>query len=686
MIQTVVQTEMVGGILLMAIDNPPVNAASQAVRQGLAVAIQRLATDAHLQAGIILGTGRAFMAGSDVREFDQPLQEPQLPALIEAIEQCPKPVVAALHGAVLGGGLELALGCDARIALADTQLGLPEVRLGLIPGAGGTQRLPRCIGLVRAIELIGLGQLVTAVEALELGVLDEVVTGSLRAKSLALAQGLTTKRRLRDVAVKAAAVHEIEWVTERVLRAGKRQPAVLAAVEAVHNASTLPFDQAMSYERAEFERLRKTPEAAALRYQFFAERQVGRLPADVQALPLPIQSIAVIGAGTMGVGISLAALMAGFSVLLIDQDAAVLKQVSQRVASYIKERLRAGKVVRRDAELWLSRLSVATGWEGMAEADMVIEAVYEDMAVKHAVFRQIDRYAKQGAVLATNTSYLDVDAIAAVTSRPAQVLGLHFFSPAQVMKLLEVVKGAATTPTVLATGVAVGRRLGKLPVLCANAFGFIGNRIYNAYRLQCEFMLEDGAWPEEIDRAIESFGFAMGPFRVADLTGLDIAWRMRQAQASKRHPLERYVDVLDSLCEQGRVGRKSGAGYYVYEDGCQSTESDSTVRELIEQASRKKGIVRRKLTAEEIQRRALLAMVNEATLVLQENIAASTRDIDVVMVNGYGFPRSKGGPLYWAQQQSLHGIACELELLVAGQGYGAQKAQVAMLFAGASPR
>jgi 3-hydroxyacyl-CoA dehydrogenase len=383
-----------------------------------------------------------------------------------------------------------------------------------------------------------------------------------------------------------------------------------------------------------------------------------------------VSRVAVIGAGTMGSGIAIAALDAGLPVLLLEQDDAALARGRQRISDHYRDRVTSGKLKAAMAADNEARLGVTTDWARLSDVDLVIEAVFEELAVKQQVFRKIDAHARPGAVLATNTSYLDVDAIATATSRPQDVLGLHFFSPANVMKLLEVVRGTNTAADVLATGMALGMKLKKTPVPCGNAFGFIGNRIYNAYRRQCEFMLEDGAWPEEVDKALTAMGFAMGPFAVADLSGLDIAWRMRKAQSATRDPRERYVSILDQLCEQGRLGRKAGAGYYAYTDGTQARISDSTVRGLIEQASVARGITRRSIAPDEIQRRALLAMANEAALLLAEGVACRPADVDVVLVQGYGFPRWEGGPVFWAQRQDRERLTADLERIANEAGHG----------------
>jgi len=675
-----VRTEAINHVLLIEINNPPINAGWQAVRSGLLDAIQHLSGDPDLNAAVIIGGGTTFVAGADLREFGQPLQEPQLPAVIAAIEACSKPVVAALHGAALGGGLELALGCDARIALAGTVLGLPEVTLGIIPGAGGTQRLPRRTGLARALQMVCRGERIKAAQAQSLRLIDQVVDSELQEHALALASSMAARKcRIRDESPPAEDAAVVEQAAQAAMRAGKGRPAVLAAIEAVRNATRMPFDEALAREREVFQQLRVSTEAAALRHQFFAEREAVRLPAQVKGQARELRTVAIIGAGTMGTGIAIASLDAGLSVVLLEQDAAALERGRRRVVDHCQGRVAAGKLTAGDAAAREARLDPGKDWAALKKADLVIEAVFEDLAVKLDVFKTIDTHARAGAVLATNTSYLDVDAIANATSRPQDVLGLHFFSPANVMKLLEVVRGAKTSPDVLATGMALGKTLRKMPVLTGNAFGFIGNRIYNAYRKQCEFMLEDGAWPEDVDSALQAFGFAMGPFAVADLSGLDIAWRMRKAQAATRDPRERYVAILDQLCELGRLGRKTGAGYYRYEEGKQVKTTDDVVRGIIEQASAQRGITRRSIRAEEIQRRALLAMVNEAALLLADGVAQRASDIDVVLVQGYGFPRWQGGPVFWARQQDRSLMENELQKLAAISGHGFMVADLSPL-------
>lgn len=668
-------------LCLITIDNPPINATSLGVRQGLLNAISEFRRNPKFKAAVIVGAGNTFIAGADIREFGKPMQEPTLPDVIRVIEECEKPIVAALHGSALGGGFELALSCDARVADVKTMVGLPEVSLGIIPGAGGTQLLPRRVGLSRAIRMICSAQRITANDAKALNLIDKVVDDDFLDAAFSFARQMDgKKKRIRDEIVPFEDVSQVQKSIEESLRQGKRRPAVQAAIETIKSAAVLPIDEGLAIERTVFLELRSSHEAYALRHIFFAERDSAKLPKEFFAKPISVETVCVIGAGTMGAGIAISALDAGLHVILLEQDEAALNRGHNRVSSHYLDRVAANKLKPEVADHRLSFLTSTLDWSEIHRADLVIEAVFEALAVKQEVFKKIDQYARKGAVLATNTSYLDIDAIASATSRPQDVLGLHFFSPANVMRLLEVVRGNKTRFEVLATGMALGKRLGKLPVLAGNHFGFIGNRIYNAYRNQCEFMLEDGAWPEDIDIALKEFGMAMGPFAVADLSGLDIAWRMRQAQASNRSPRVRYVDILDRLCEVGRLGRKTNAGYYNYIDGIQQPTSDEIVRSLIEDSSSRRGIKRQVLSSQTIQRRAMLSIVNEAALLMSEGVASRASDIDVVLVHGYGFPRWVGGPVFWARQQNHETLEKEIKILASECGEGFTAANLDVLF------
>ena len=678
-----------GPLAVITLDHPPVNSLGHALRQRIVTALAAAQADSTVCAIVLTGNAKAFCAGADVSEFGTPLQraEPVLATVLSQVENCKKPVVAAIAGVALGGGLELALACHARVALESAKLGLPEILLGLIPGSGGTQRLPRLVGVDTALAMMMGGQAQTARQLVDSGLLDDVVSQDVvdaacaRAISLTdeLAVNKTPLSRARDYQLNAAATQaRITLEREKLNPRQRLQPAYTALLDAL-DAATLPLIDGLQRERELFLQLQASTQSKALRHQFFAEREATKLPTNLQAAPRPVQTVAIIGAGTMGAGIAICALNAGLNVILLEQDDATLQRGQQRVTEHYQNRVAAGKMKAAVAAAAEAHLSPTTDWAQLSRADLVIEAVFEDLAVKQEVFKKIDAHARADAVLATNTSYLDVDAIANVTARPQDVLGLHFFSPANVMKLLEVVRGSQSSADVLATGMTLGKTLKKLPVLTGNAFGFIGNRIYNAYRKQCELMLEDGAWPEDVDSALQAFGFAMGPFAVADLSGLDIAWRMRKAQAATRDPRERYVAILDQLCENGRLGRKAGAGYYTYVDGKQVKVTDAAVRDIITNASKQRAITRREIAASDIQRRALLTMVNEAALLLSEGVASRASDIDVVLVQGYGFPRWEGGPVFWARQQERAALDSDLQTLAREAGHGFVMADLSVL-------
>lgn len=675
----VVRVERDGAVAVILIDNPPVNAGSQAVRAGLLAAVAAIAADASVGAAVIMGDGGSFIAGSDLREFELPLAEPHLPEVIRAIEDCPKPIVAALHGAALGGGFELALGCDARIAAPGTLMGLPETTLGIIPGAGGTQRLPRLVGISRAIELVCSGRRVGADEALRLGMIDRIANGPLRAAAIAHAQTLVgAKHRVIACAIPDDLSDE-ESAVAAALKAGRGRPHIAAAIRHVQAARHVPAAQALIDERAEFQRLRVAPDAKALRHLFFAEREATRGVGLLGGSARPFRRLGVVGAGTMGSGIALAGLQAGLPVVMVERDKEALERGWGTIRAHVARQTAAGRLSHGAEADLLARFATSLDLDAVADCDVIVEAVVEDIEVKREVFRALDAVARPGAILASNTSYLDLDAIAQATSRPQDVIGLHFFSPAHVMRLLEVVRGVASAPDAVATGLAVARRIGKQAVLAGNRFGFIGNRLYSAYRQQCEFMLEDGALPQQVDAALEAFGFAMGPFAVADLSGLDIAWRMRQQLAATRDPAARYVSIPDRLCEAGRLGRKTGAGYYRYADGRSKGMPDPAVEAVIVAASHAAGRPRRSLSEAEIQRRALLALVNEAALALEDGAAERASDIDVALVNGYGFPRWIGGPVHWARSQAQGALAHDCADMVEDAGPGARLGNLSLL-------
>ena len=672
-----VRVEREDGIAFVVIDNPPVNATSHPVREGLLREISALADDAGVSTIVLIGAGKTFIAGADIREFDQPLRDPQVPAIIAVIERCEKPVVAAIHGAALGGGFEIALGCDDRIATPDAVVGLPEVTLGVIPGAGGTQRLPRLTGVATAIELITSGRRVKAPEAQRLGIIDGVVSGDIREAARRHARYLAKrKRRISALFVPVSSDDALKKAVENANKGARARTAVKEAIEAVQNSERVSFREACALERATFQRLRESEESAALRYLFFAEREAARIPDIANAVARPVGAVGVLGAGTMGSGIAVSFLDAGLAVTLIKQDQEALDRGLERIRGIYERAVQGSRLTSEEADERLGKLRPTLDLKELAQADLVIEAVFEDMAIKQSVFRELDAVLKGGAILASNTSYLNIDALAAVTSRPSDVLGLHFFSPANVMRLLEVVRGAATAGDVLATALAVAKTIRKLPVIARVGEGFIGNRIYSAYRIQCELMLEEGAYPDEVDGAMTAFGLAMGPFAVGDLSGLDISWRTRQRLAPTRDPKARFPQVLDRLCEAGRFGQKTGAGWYRYPDGARRGTIDPEVNAMIDKVSAEKGITRHSFTAEEIQWRALATMINEAALLLAEGIAARPSDVDVVFVNGYGFPAQKGGPLFWASRRPREQVSRALEALAAATGYAFKRGDV----------
>ena len=673
----VVRVERRGDVAVITIDNPPVNATSHAVRSGLLDAIRDIGSDERIAAAVITGAGSTFVAGADLREFGRPIAEPSVPAIVGAIQDSPKPFVAAIHGAALGGGFELALACDARVATRDAAVGLPEVTLGIIPGAGGTQHLPRIVGTSKAIELICTGRRIRAEEALALELIDRLADADVVTEAVRLAQSIRgRKHRVRDRDVAPEDAAQVDAAAQAALKAGRKRPQVVEAIAAVRRAISMPYAEAMQAERAAFNALRESPEAAALRYLFFAERESTKVP-DIEGLaPLPVSHVAVIGSGTMGVGIAISFADAGYEVVLMDREAAAVERGFERLAKLYAASVSSGRIGEEESQRRMARVRTTTDLAAAAQSDLIVEAVFEDMGIKKEVFVELDRAAPPDAIIATNTSYLDVDELAAVTSRPGQVLGLHFFSPAHVMRLLEVVRAARTSPQTLATALAVGRKLRKLPVIARVGDGFIGNRIYAKYRGQAEFMVEEGARPEEIDAAIEAFGFAMGPFAVSDLAGLDIAWANRKRLAATRDARSRYVEIADRLCELGRFGQKTGAGWYRYAPGAKRGQPDPEVHGLIEAHRDAKGVARRTFTPEEIQWRLLATMVNEAALLLSERIAQRASDVDLVLVNGYGFPRHEGGPLFWASRQDHARLSAEIDRLAQVTGHGFRRGDV----------
>ncbi|CTQ33328.1 3-hydroxyacyl-CoA dehydrogenase NAD-binding domain-containing protein [Jannaschia rubra] len=646
-------------IAVLTVDNPPVNALSQAVRAALADAVSRFAADEDAEIAVILGAGRLFIGGADISEFGKPPADPWLPEVIAAIEDCPKPIVAAIHGTALGGGLEVALGCHWRMAMPGTKLGLPEVTLGILPGAGGTQRLPRLVGLQAAAKMIASGKPMTAEAALDAGLIDHLGQGDdvlAAARSWAadlLAQGVVA----RPTGRMAAPSGDLSDMRAGMQAKSRGEVAPVTALDAVAASTSLSFADGMAEERRLFRELMDTPQRAGLIHAFFAERATAKLPEIAGIAPREIDRLGVIGGGTMGAGIATSALLAGLPVVLVERDEAAAGRARDTIAANLAAAVKRGKLDpdRRDTLLDVS-LVTATDYDALAPADLLIEAVFESMEVKQEVFARLDAVARPGAVLATNTSYLDVDAIAAVTSRPQDVIGLHFFSPAHIMKLLEIVVARDTAPDVTATAFALARRLGKIPVRAGVCDGFIGNRILSHYRTAADHMVLDGASPYAIDRAIRDFGFAMGPYQVSDLAGLDIGFATRQRKAADVHPRDRAPTFADALYHAGRLGRKTKRGYYDYSDDPKGREDTETLR-LVQEA---RTDASREFTDEEIVRRYMAAMVNEAARVVGDGIASRPLDVDVVFLHGYGFPRWRGGPMHWADTYGLDRILADI--------------------------
>jgi 3-hydroxyacyl-CoA dehydrogenase len=641
------------GVAIVTVDNPPVNALKYEVRVGLLDLVSRAASDPAVSAAVIAGAGRTFVAGADITEFGKPPRQPTAIAVIEAIEASRKPVVAALHGTPLGGGLEVALGCHFRIAAPGTRLGLPEIKLGIIPGAGGTQRLPRLVGMEKAMAMILSGEPISAREALDAGLVDEIVEGDLVAGAVAFARRVVTERRplvlARNRDEKVAATHDLaafDAAAAKYLKRARGQNAPVAAVEALRGAITLPVADALKRERALFLELVAGDQSKAQRHIFFAEREAAKVPDLAGIKALEVKQAAVVGAGTMGGGIAMCFANAGIPVTVVEANAEALGRGLDTIARNYRNTAARGGLAGDDVETRIGRITGATDLTAAAGADLVIEAVFEDMGVKQEVFSRLDRIVKPGAVIASNTSYLDIDALARGTARPQAVVGMHFFSPANVMRLLEVVRGAATSSATLATAIALGRKLGKVPAVVGVCHGFVGNRMLRLRSVEAERLLLEGALPQNVDGALTDFGFPMGPFAMADLAGLDVSWRMRKAQGLT-------ASIADQLCERGRYGQKTARGFYLYEPGSRTPKPDPEVERLIAETAAQRGIARGILGKGEIVERLLFPMINEGARILSEGIARRPGDIDVIWVYGYGFPVYRGGPMHYADGVGL---------------------------------
>lgn len=665
---SVVQTRLDGEVLVVTVNNPPVNALGQAVRAGLLAAVEQAAADAAVKALLIVGEGKAFIAGADIREFGKPAMPPSLPEVCNAIEASGKLVVAAIHGAALGGGLEIALSAHYRLALPKAQLGLPEVNLGLLPGAGGTQRAPRVMGVRAATELMLSGKHLNAKAAAAAGLIDKLVEGddALAAglaytRELLAAGGAVRRTRDIEIADKMAALADLEALAIETAKKARGLFSPMKIIECAKAAVELPFEQGLAKERELFLQCLESPQRQGLIHAFFAEREVSKIPEAKAAAPRAFAKLAIIGGGTMGAGITVAALDAGFPVIMIERDAESIARGQANVEKVYNGLIAKGRMTEEGKAAIMARYTPSTSYDDIKDVDLVIEAVFEDLDVKKAVFKELDRVCKPGSVLATNTSYLDIDAIAASTSRPQDVIGLHFFSPANIMKLLEIVVPAKVSADVVATAFELAKKLKKVPVRAGVCDGFIGNRILAVYKQAADYIMEDGASPYEIDEAVRAFGYPMGPFQVTDLAGGDIGWATRKRRAATRDPKARYVHVADRICERGWFGQKTGRGFYLYPQGARVGQPDPEVLAIVDEERAKKGVTPRKFTPEEIIRRYMASMVNEGAKVVEEGIALRPLDVDVTFISGYGFPRWRGGPLKWADMQGLDKILADIK-------------------------
>ena len=654
-------------VALLRLNNPPVNGLSFAMRAALGERFAEALADDAVKAIVIAGADRMFCGGADIREFSAPPPPgaAHLPAILDEIEASPKPVVAAIHGVAAGGGMEVALACHVRLAAPGTRLGLPEVTLGILPGAGGTQRMPRLIGVEKALDVIVGGKLYPVEQAVKLGFVDECVEGDLvgtamdRARQLA-ADG-TPLRRASELTEYLEAARGRQQIFDdfrkKMAKRARGFDAPYACVDCVETTLTMPYAEALRNERAVFHRLRESDQSAAQRHAFFSEREVAKIPDVPKDTPVrPVSSLGVVGCGTMGGGIAMSIANAGLPVTVLESSPEALDRGMAIIRKNYAATVSKGRLTRADMDARLARITPTLDDGDLGAADVVIEAVFEELPLKKEVFARLDRACKPEAILATNTSTLDVDAIAAATSRPGQVIGTHFFSPANVMKLMENVRGARTSPETIASVMKLSKKLGKVGVLVGVCDGFVGNRMLYAYRRQADFLLEEGALPEQIDKVIYDFGLPMGPYQMADLAGLDVSWRVRKAQAPTRPAHLRYSPIADRICERGRYGQKTGAGWYRYEEGSRAPIPDPAIHELIAGVSEELGITRRPIDHDEIVPRCLYPLVNEGAKILDEGLALRASDIDVIWMHGYGFPRYRGGPMFWADLVGLRTV------------------------------
>ncbi len=663
-----VRVERHDEIGVITIDNPPVNALSHSVRVGLLKHLPRLEADPAISAIVLACAGSTFSAGADVREFGKPPMDPIMAVAMEALEKSRKLTIAAIHGQALGGGLETALVFDYRCAAPDAKVGLPEIKLGLFPGGGGTQRLPRLIGLAAATDMILSGEAVSAAKAKQLGIVDEIVTGDIVDGAVAYARKLVAENAPhRRLSAKHLSVPEGFSFAERRIKALKDTrglPAAAAAVDAIEAGTKLSFAEGLSEERRLFMSIRGSTEAAAMRHLFLAEREVGKIPdLPKDTTPRRVDAACVVGAGTMGGGITISLVNAGLPVTLIEATAEALERGWKNIQSIYDSQVERGRIKAGERDAQMARISRSLSLDDAASADLIIECVFEDMQIKRELFARLGKIARVGAILATNTSALDVNQIAEASGRPQDVVGMHFFSPANVMKLVEIVRGTKTAPDVLATAMALCKRLGKIGVVSGVCDGFIGNRMLRGYRREAELLVLEGAAPQQVDKALTGFGMTMGVHAMGDMAGLDIAAasRKRMRAEGKLGDDPRLGAIQDKLVERGRLGLKSGAGIYRYEKGSRTPLPDPEVEALIDTEAQRLGITRRTIADEEIVDRCMLPLVNEGARIIAEGIALGAADIDVVYCNGYGFPRHRGGPMFWADTVGIPKVLATIE-------------------------
>jgi 3-hydroxyacyl-CoA dehydrogenase len=664
-----------GEVAVITMNNPPVNGLGHPLRKGIVEGVDKALADPNVKAIVLIGGGNAFSGGADIREFNTPAAsaEPHLRQVIAKIEAVSKPVIAAVHKVAMGGGLELALGCHYRVAAPGAQIALPEVKLGILPGAGGTQRLPRAIDAKVALEMMVAGNPVMS-EKMPAGLFDEIVQGDLPQDAIAFARKVVAEKRalrkLRDEKVKlegdtAAFIAE---ATKKVAKASRGFPAPLKIVACVEAATKLPFDQGLEFERQRFEELIVTTESKALRHAFFGERTASKIPDVPDSTPtIEVKKVAIVGAGTMGGGIGMAFVNAGFPVTLLEVKQEALDRGMDTIRKNYAASVSKGRLAQAEMDKRMARFSTALPYDAIKDADLVIEAAFEDMDVKEQVFRQLDATMKPGAILASNTSTLDLNRIASFTKRPEWVVGLHFFSPANVMRLLEVVRGAKTSKEVLATVMKLARTIKKVGVVSGVCDGFIGNRMLEEYVRQAYFLVEEGALPQQVDKALQDWGMAMGPFAMMDMAGQDIGWHIRKRRRAEDPERQVYPAWIDRVCEMGRFGQKTGKGVYLYEPGSRTPLPDPEIEKLIVAYSKEVGVARRQISDQEIVERCIFALVNEGAKILDEGIALRASDIDMVYLTGYGFPLYRGGPMFYADTVGLKNVAAAMAKYAAGR-------------------